>query len=459
MRSFAFAFSISALAFVASTHVARADDVSAGAEQSPKRTVPDYDGRGRPDAKADNVGTWLARILLSPLWFTTEYGMREPAAALTKGIEKGDIASRMYDTFAFGPHHSFGFLPIGFVEFGFNPSVGVYGFWNDALVKGNDIRLHYELWPVEWFGGSLTDRYRIDRDRWVQLRFAALKRPDQVFYGIGPDTPQWHQSRYGIDKFEVSGAMETRVWRSSRIRGTVGVRKVDLFHGHYGDDPSLEDEARAGGFEVPFGFDRGYMGPFTDLHLVVDSRKREASPPESAIRRGSSFRAEVESEQGADVEHSPSSGWIRYGGNVGAFVDLNGHGRILSLQVAALFADPLVGQQLPFTEMVTLGGDVWMRGYFPGRLVDRSAAVAQLGYEWPVAPKLDATMQAAVGNVFGEHLSDFDARLLRVSAAFGLEAHVGDPPIQFLVGFGTEPIERGATVDSFRISVGVPRTF
>ena len=89
----------------------------------------------------------------------------------------------------------------------------------------------------------------------------------------------------------------------------------------------------------------------------------------------------------------------------------------------------------------------------------RSATVAQLAYTWPVGPKVDATMQAAVGNVFGEHLTDFDPRLLRVSAAFGLEAHVGDPPIQFLVGFGTEPIDRGATVDSFRITVGVPRTF
>jgi len=415
--------------------------------------MPNYDGLDRPDAKAkDNPGTWLARILLSPLWFTTEYGMREPAGAMTKGIEKADLPTRVYNTFAFGPNHSFGILPVGFIEFGFNPSIGVYGFWNDAFIKGNDIRLHYELWPSEWFGGALTDRYRMDRDRWVQIRFAATKRPDEVFYGMGPDTPQWHQSRYGIDKFEATGAMEAKVWRSSRIRGTLGVRKVDIFHGHYGSDPSLEDEARSGAFEVPFGFDRGYMGPFSDLHVVLDSRKRDET-------RGSSVRLEVESEQGADTLHSPSSGWIRYGANAGAFVDLNNHSRILSLQIAAIFADPLAGEQIPFTELVTLGGDVWMRGYFPGRLVDRSAAVAQLGYAWPVAPKVAATMQAAVGNVFGEHLSDFDARLLRISAAFGLEAHVGDPPLQFLVGFGTEPIERGATVDSFRISVGVPRTF
>jgi hypothetical protein len=454
VRSLAIALCASSLLFAASVQVARADDDSAQRPlQSPKRTVPDYDGIGRPDAKGDNAGKWLARLLLSPLWFTTEYGMRQPAGALTTAVEKGDFATRVYDTFTFGPHHSMGIIPVGFIEFGFNPSVGVYGFWNDAFIKGNDIRLHYELWPSEWFGGSLTDRFRIDRDRWMQLRMTATRRPDEVFYGTGPDTPQWHQSRYGIDKFEASGAIETKTWRSSRIRGTLGVRKVDIFRGHYGSDPSIDDEARAGGFDLPFGFNRGYMGPFTDLHLVVDSRKRDET-------RGSSVRFEAESEQGADVEHTPASGWIRYGANAGAFIDLNNHGRILSLQVAALFADPLGGSgQIPFTELVTLGGDVWMRGYFPGRLVDRSAAIAQLGYSWPVAPKLGATMQAAVGNVFGMHLEDFDPKLLRISAAFGLEAHIGDPPLQFLVGFGSEPIVRGATIDSFRITVGIPRTF
>ena len=433
---------------------ARADDDSASKTTehvSPKREVPDYDGVGRPDAKNDNAGTWLARIFLSPLWFVAEYGVREPAGAAAKGVEKGDIATRVYNTFAFGPNHQFGIFPVAFVEFGFNPSVGFYGFWNDAFVKNNDMRIHYELWPSEWFGGSLTDRYRIDKERAVQLRVAALKRPDEVFYGIGPDTAQWHQSRYGIDKFDVGATMESKAWRSSSVRGTIGVRKVDVFHGHYGSDPSLEDEARAGGFAIPYGFDRGYMGPYTDLRLIVDSRKREE-------RRGSSARFEIQGEQGTDVEHS-ASGWIRYGANAGVFLDLNGHSRILSLQVAALFADPLNNTQIPFTELVTLGGDVWMPGYFPGRLVDRSAAIAQLAYTWPVGPKIDARMEAAVGNVFGEHLNDFDLGLMRISAAFGLEAHVGDPPIQFLIGMGTEPIDRGATVDSFRVTVGIPRTF
>jgi len=99
-----------------------------------------------------------------------------------------------------------------------------------------------------------------------------------------------------------------------------------------------------------------------------------------------------------------------------------------------------------------------MHGFFPGRLVDRSAAVAQLQYSWPVAPWLDATLEGAVGNVFDEHLAGFDAKLLRLSADVGLTTS-SDFPFEMLVGFGTDTFARGATVDSFRVSVGVPRSF
>jgi len=105
-----------------------------------------------------------------------------------------------------------------------------------------------------------------------------------------------------------------------------------------------------------------------------------------------------------------------------------------------------------------LGGDNWMHGFFPGRLRDRSAGVAQIEYTWPVAPWLSGALQGAVGNVFGEHFDGFDPKLLRVSAGVGLTVST-KPPIELLVGFGTDTIDRGATIDSVRVSVGVPRLF
>ncbi len=413
--------------------------------------MPDYDGLGMPDTKhEDDAGIWLARIVFAPLYLTTEFLVRRPTAALSHALERGSGTSRLYDFFAFGPHHKIGFIPVAFLETGFNPGVGVWMFWNDAVTQRNDIRLHYEMWPTEWLGGSIRDRYHIDDHRWVEGRVSGTQRFDQVFYGFGPSSLQSQQSRYGVARFDATGAIGARVWRSSEVSGAVGVRKVDLFDGHYGDDPTLVEEAHSGAFAIPWGIDRGYAGPTSTLKASVDTRA-------PGRNRGHSARIEIESEQGADLEHTPASAWMRWGGSAGAFVDLNGRSRILGLELAAVFADPLGHEPVPFTELATLGGDAWMPGYFQGRLVDRSATVAKVSYTWPVAPMIDAQLQAAVGNVFGSHLEDFDVHLLRFSGAFGLKARTDDPPIGLLVGFGTETFDHGAQVDSVRVTFGVSR--
>jgi hypothetical protein len=88
-------------------------------------------------------------------------------------------------------------------------------------------------------------------------------------------------------------------------------------------------------------------------------------------------------------------------------------------------------------------------------MFDRSAAVATLRYRWPIGPWVDGSLQAAVGNVFGEHLEGFDTRLLRVSAAIGLESDSSpDSAFHFLIGFGTETFEQGGKIDSFRLALG-----
>jgi len=131
---------------------------------------------------------------------------------------------------------------------------------------------------------------------------------------------------------------------------------------------------------------------------------------------------------------------------------------VLTLSGGVLFSEQTGHDAIPFTEQVTLGGETWMPGYFPGRLIDRSAAVAKLDYSFPLAAWVDATFQASVGNVFDGHLDNFQPNLLRVSGAVGLTT-TSDPPLELVVGFGTETFEQGATVDSFRISFGIPRRF
>ena len=420
--------------------------------QTPKRPVPDYDGRGPAKGSPADIALWPLRVLLSPLYFVSEYVLRRPLGAMMQAAERHNVPEHLYDFFAFGSDHKIGWVPVALVEFGFNPSVGVWGFWNDAFTKKNDLFLHLEFWPDDWFAESITDRWRIDDRNTLEFHVKGSKRPDQVFYGIGPNSAQFSQSRFTEAYFDANAQFESYVWRRTRFQAQAGLRKVDLGPGEYGSDPSLDAEAKTGVFPIPFGFNRGYLAPYGRALAALDTRKRGTI--------GSGFRLQAQAEGGGDVEHAPASGWIRWGGEARGFVDLNEHGRVLSLAAATEFADPIGDEPIPFTELVMLGGDNWMHGYFPGRLVDRSMAVAQLQYTWPVAPWLDGTIEGTIGNVFGAHLEGFDAKLFRVSAAIGLTTSTAsDLPVQLVLGFGTDTIDRGATINSFRLSFGVPRAF
>src|SRR5690606_7348280 len=115
---------------------------------------------------------------------------------------------------------------------------------------------------------------------------------------------------------------------------------------------------------------------------------------------------------------------------------------------------------VPFPELVTLGGQEPMRGLYPGRLYDRSAVVARLGYRWPIWIWLDGAIRMEVGNVFGQRLEGFRWERLRWSGAIGVES-VGTPDnsFQFLVGLGSETFESGGTLNSFRVAVGTTSGF
>jgi hypothetical protein len=426
---------------------------------SPKRVLPDYDGRGAATSTPGNGALWVPRVVLSPLYFTTEWLIRRPLGTAISAAERAGIPNAVYDFFAFGPDHKAGIIPIAFLDFGFNPSVGVYGFWDDAFFKGDDLRVHASFWTDDWIAGSFVQRILLHDKDSVQLKFLGIRRPDHVFYGIGPTTLESAQSRYGEDKLDFGVLFDFPLWRASKVEAGAGVRSVSFRDGHYGSDPGILENVAKGVFPLPDGFARGYTAEYSDLLVALDSRR--AYPAE-----GSGVRIEAQAEQGSDVRQSPESGWIHTSAGAGGFLDVNGNRRVVSLSALTMFSDPLGTRSIPFTELVTVGGDIPspgefpapMPGFFPGRLVDRSAAVATLRYKWPIGPWIAGSLQGAVGNVFGEHLEGFDTRLLRFSGAFGVESDSSpDSSFEFVIGFGTETFEHGGQIDSLRLAVGITR--
>lgn len=423
---------------------------AARAAEDPKRTSPDYADREPAPPSAGQVLIWVPRVVFSPVYFTAEYVIRRPAGALIMGAERSAVPKVLYDFFAFGPEHKSGIAPVAFVDFGVNPSIGVYAFWDDAFFRGDDLRAHAVGWPEEWLGASAAQRIRFGGNKSLAIRFAGSKRPDYTFYGLGPRTWEGWRSRYGEESVSGEVALSVSSWRASKIELGIGIRYASFYDGHYHHDPGIVEMAKTGAFALPPGFADGYTAEVNHLLVALDSR--QPFPAD-----GSGIRLEADAEQGSDVVARPSGGWVRYGAGAAGFLDLDGHRRVVSLSARAMFADPLgSGSVVPFSELVTLGGDkAPMPGFFLGRMIDRSAAVATLRYTWPIAPFLDGSLQGAVGNVFGAHLEGFDTHLTRVSMALGIQSDSSpDGNFQFLVGFGSETFEQGGKLDSFRLSFG-----
>lgn len=430
---------------------ARAFAADAPREPDQDRTPPNYDGRGRPASPARAL-LWVPRVVFFPAYVVTEYGVRRPLGAAITAAERHGVPSLLYELFTFGPDHQAGIVPIAFLDFGFRPSVGVYGFWDGVGVKIHSLRARASTGGPDWLAFASADRWALSKHFELGTSNDIQKRPDYTFYGIGSDTPESALSRYGATTWNVRLNLRTSAG-SSFIETTTGYRRVRFRTGGFGDDTTLAAAAADGRWPLPPGYADGYQAPVITSTVVLDSRPVEA-------RSETGARLELSFEEGADLRRHSQLGWVRYGATAGVFYDVGGRGRVFSLSASTELSDPLGSRQVPFTELTTLGGAAKMPGFREGRLRGRSSAVATLRYSWPIWMWLDGSLQAAVGNVFGEHLEGASLERSRFSGAIGIEGRGSrDNIFQMLLGFGTETFDSGASVNAPRIVIGARRGF
>ena len=411
------------------------------AAADPKREVPDYDGRGDPPTTVGDVLIWIPRVVVAPLYLIAEYVVRRPTGLLIETAERHRWVPRLID-YLNGP---IGIVPTALIDLGLSPTVGFYFFWNDAIASNNQVR------ATASFGSGvisavLLDRYRIPGSRWqLALRGAVSRRDEANFYGIGWNTDFDDTARYEDHRLEASTSAAVRFAGRSSLSFGAGMRKVTLHDTACCGDPSIGEAVAMGLFAEPPGFaDGGYSGPFTRARLVLDSR---AQAP------GSGVGLTVDAEQGSDPDTDRV--WLRTAVALAGSLELGQPRRVASLSVEAELAEPLEGDDVPFTELVSLGGSGPLPGFMPGRLIGRSAAAATLKYEWPVWAYLTGVAQVGAGNVFDEHFDDLELGRMRASAGFGMRSvGLGDHRFELLIALGTEPFDEGGGVDSVRLQFG-----
>lgn len=420
-----------------------------------KRAVPDYDGLGVKPTTFGDVALWVPRVLVSPFYLTSEYLIRRPLGGLIMGVERDHLAQKAILLFTFGGKEKIGIVPTFFVDFGVLPSVGLYFFADDVFTPYNDIRVHAGTWGPDWINIGVADRYHVSKDATAAIRASWARRSDNPFFGMGPDSKQENESRYASTIFDVGPEYDMKLLPGVFLHTAAGVRDAGFGEGACCGDPSLQTRIKNNELVAPPRLYDGYTIGYSRAEITLDTRDPRPKPQ-------SGLRLAVNGQPAFDVSKRPGNSWLRYSATGGAFWDVTGKARVISLSASALFVDPMTGagDSIPFNEQISLGGTSFMRGFLAGRLIDRSAVVATLAYEWPIWVFLDGTMQVSAGNVFGAGLHDYDSKKLRLSSGLGIRTN-NSPDHQFevITGFGTDTFENGAKITSFRVAFGATRGF
>ena len=438
-----------------------------------KRDVPDYGGRGDDPTTVGDVLIWVPRVLLSPLYVISEYGLRRPFRWLISTVEEEKLPQKLVAVFTFGPDNNMALVPSGLIDFGLRPSIGLYYRWNDAFFAGNKVRARFAFGGVDWLLLNFADRVAVGPRSELGLRAEYGFRPDWLFHGFGPRSGS-QRARYEAIRSEAGFGFRTDFLPASHISGWTLMRDVtfDLTQGAF-DDPTVAEEIARGRYESPTGAG-GYTVLLSGAELEWGTRepREPENLPEASDHfpaPGSGVRAQVRAEQGSSLAALESAGsfesrryhWLKYGATFGGFVDLTGTQRVIGLSVIVDAVDPLFDNgEIPFTEQVSLGGMRPMRGFLEYRLIDRSAAVALFEYEWPVWVWMDGVLHYAVGNVFGPRLDGFELDLLRQSFGLGLRAAGSrDHPFEMLLAFGTRTFGDGGGIEHVRFVFGATSGF
>lgn len=393
----------------------------------------------------------MPRVVLFPAYVVSEYVLRRPFGYLMVAAEKGEWVQELQNIFTFGPNDNIGVIPTALLDFGFRASAGVYFFYDDMGFSGNAFRVHAATGGTDWLRLTAADRISLDDHTVVAIRGEAWTRPDWVFAGIGAKSLEADSARYQATSFEGGVAFRRDFGTASAFDAYTNIKSID-----FEDiccEPTVGWRVANGRYPLPPAFDTGYTAHRIGARLALDSRRPRPAP-------GHGARIELSGEHAVDVRMPQVRRWIHYGATLGGFVDLTGQNRVVSLALSTDFVDPLGSEQVPFTELVPLGGDAPMRGFREGRLRGRSAAALTLEYRYPIWAFLDGSAQVAVGNVFDKQLSDFALDLTRLSFEFGLRTNgARDHSFDILIGSATETFQQGAELQEVRFLFGATRGF
>ena len=412
---------------------------------SPKRDVPDYDGRGNPDAQVHREGSWIPRVLLWPVYAINEFVIRRPLGWLVSTAERQRWLEIAYGWATFGRRDQRLLVaPIIEYEWGFKINAGVFLSSDDAFVHGSSFRAELATGGWDYLDLSGLAGYRLTPRTRIDARIGFHRRADLTYFGLGPDVTDHTRSRYGLQELDTHASVHYAPFGESSLSLSAGARWLHYRPGDpsFGDE-TLDERIADGSLATPPGYPTPYTVLYARANASIDSR-----PPRPAPGTGAYLR--VHGRYDRDVSNDRS--WVEYGSEVGGALDVTGHQRTFTLLGAVDFLQSIKGTT-PFNELPNLSTDL-MPAFYGGWMIGESTIATQLAYTWPVSAALDGELRAAAGNAFGDHLSGFALDQLRGSFDVGLISNDRrDGGFELIVGVGTEPFVDGFHITAVRIAI------
>ncbi len=421
-----------------------------------ERQTPNLSKREEEPTTAGDVLIWIPRVLLFPVYLVTEYLIRWPLGVITKAVEKYKIPEYVieYTTWDNGNGRV---LPTFRIVSDFAPAIGLGAIWENMFLPNNDWALAFDFNTGDNLTiDALTQVRMLDDDLILRLGYQIEVRNDFIFHGVGPDTEQSDETRFFRDKrmaYVGSSYDPTNGGFGGKFRFEASEFDFDCSEHEErsicGPDNRIgtSDDLLSVDAESPY-FTAGYDIIRAKASLFYDTR---AERP----KRGSGVRLEATGRYGRGIgEHEERIEFYRAGGELTLFWDVFNQ-RVLIAQVYAEIAEPVGGRDIPFSELIVLGGVEHLRGFSLGRFHGRSAAVGALGYRYPVWSFLDGFLVFEAGNVFDPQFEGFDFGKMHGSAALGFSTNsTRYQSFDILLALGTSKFEQSLEVDSFRVAIG-----
>ena len=239
----------------------------------------------------------------------------------------------------------------------------------------------------------------------VDLHAQAFDFPEELFFGLGPDSARADLVTYGLENTTVGGSVAARPASWLTVRG--GADFMDPRIQSLDDDDSIGsrfDDSTAPGLATQPNFMRYEAG--VDVNVSdPPNNAREGGRYLFTYQRFDDLNDNLYSFQRAEVD-------------LRQYISLLRNRRILALRGLVSMSQADAGAQVPFYYQRSLGGPDDLRGFHRSRFRDTHALLLQAEYRWEIFTAVDGAIFYDTGKV-ASRMEDLNLRDLESDYGIG----------------------------------------